>query len=142
MISLPERLKNGWGFTVRMTYRLPGVPPRELTSPSPVTRTLIPSSTPAGILTTTRRLLRTRPCPRHFSQGVVITLPSPRQRSHMVTLTNCPKIDCCTRRISPVPWQAEQRVVDVPGCAPLPRQLVQVSQRGSSTPLLQHTKTF
>ena len=27
-------------------------------------------------------------------------------------------MDCCTRRISPVPWQAEQREVDVPGCAP------------------------
>src|SRR5207247_689642 len=90
-----------------------------------------------GILTTTRRLLRTRPWPRHFSQGVVMTRPSPRQRSHIVTLTNWPKMDCCTRRISPVPWQAEQRVVDVPGCAPLPRQLVQVSQRGSSISLWQ-----
>src|SRR5436190_11589909 len=132
MISLPWRLKNGCGFTVRTTYRFPGAPPRELTSPSPVTRTLIPSSTPAGILTTTRRLLRTRPCPRHFSQGVVITVPSPRQRSQTVTLTNCPKIDCCTRRISPDPWQLEQRVLDVPGCAPLPRHVEQLSQRGSS----------
>src|SRR6266702_3277143 len=132
MMSLPCRLKNWCGLTVRITYRLPGVPPRALTSPSPVTRTLIPSSTPAGILTTTRRLLRTRPCPRHFSQGVVMTRPSPRQRSHMETLTNWPKIDCCTRRISPVPWHDEQRAVDVPGCAPLPLHLVQVSQLGSS----------
>src|SRR6266704_1747117 len=30
-----------------------------------------------------------------------MTRPSPRQRSHIVTLTNCPKMDCCTRRISP-----------------------------------------
>jgi len=36
------------GVAVGYSIRVPGVPPRALTSPSPVTRTLTPSSTPAG----------------------------------------------------------------------------------------------
>jgi hypothetical protein len=46
--------------------------------------------------------------------------PSPLQRSHKVTLTNWPKIDCWTRRISPLPSQRGQRVGWVPGSMPLP----------------------
>ena len=60
-------------------------------------------------------------------------LPSPLQRSQVATLTNCPKMDCWMRRTSPVPPHWTQGTGGFPGSAPDPPQMMQDSQRESST---------
>ena len=130
---VPSRRNCGCGLILTTTYRLPGGPPRRPASPSPLRRICIPSSTPGGIDTLILRVVCTRFCPRQVEQGVETTSPSPSQRGQVPTLTNDPKMDCCTRRISPVPWHCGQRIGVVPGSAPLPWQFEQVSRRGISS---------
>ena len=70
--------------------------------------------------------------PRHSVQGVVTISRSPWQRGQVVTWTKEPRKVCCWRRTSPVPLHCGQRIGCVPGSAPLPWQLGQVSWRGTT----------
>ena len=47
MVVPSRRRPAGWGFTEMNTYRSPGSPPFRPTLPSPLTRSLLPASTPA-----------------------------------------------------------------------------------------------
>src|ERR1700722_1993040 len=74
---LPSRLKNGCGLMDRNIYRSPGSPPRAPASPSLARRMRVPSSTPAGILTSSDFSLRILPEPAHLRQGFLMILPAP-----------------------------------------------------------------
>src|SRR5262249_61644148 len=78
--------------------------------------------TPAGISTATVRSPRTRPSPRHTSQGSSTTIPSPPQVGQGDTDMNCPNMLRAVRRTSPLPPHVVQTDGLVPGRAPLPAQ--------------------
>src|SRR3546814_6610553 len=87
----------------------------------------MPSSMPAGILTCSVLFLRVRPTPSHAAHGSVISLPEPWHVGHVCwTLKN----PCCIRT-APLPPQVWQVLALVPGLAPEPWQVSQVSQLGT-----------
>ena len=97
--------------------------------PSPVMRTCIPSSTPAGMVTVRVRRRRSTPCARQFEQGVAMVRPAPLQAGQGVVTANCPKTLRCARRTWPEPAQVTQDVIGVPGSLPAPEQFWHGSMR-------------
>jgi len=67
--------------------------------------------------------------PLHSWHTLGINSPVPPQVLQVATLTNWPRMDCCTRRTSPVPLQVVQAMGRVPGSAPLPPHVAHVSGR-------------
>src|SRR5687767_4901905 len=67
--SSPSRVNTSCGRSWISTYRSPAGPPPGPTSPCPVRRMRMPSSTPAGTFTCSVRRDRTRPSPPHSRVG-------------------------------------------------------------------------
>src|ERR687889_2646078 len=117
----PLRAKTGESATWVTTNRSPGGPPRRPASPLPGSRIREPSLTPGGMLTRYFLSSRRRPSPPQVGQGSSITVPEPPQRAHGRVIENSPWPWDSTPR----PWQTGQTVGDVPGSAPVPRQVGQ-----------------
>ena len=67
-----------------------------------------PLATPRGTFTESVSVSETLPSPPQLLQLSRSVRPSPRHFGHTETLTNWPKIDCCTRRTCPRPWHWAQ----------------------------------
>ena len=95
-------------------------------SPLPVERMRMPSSMPAGIFTSSVFWRLILPWPLQVVQGSGMILPVPRQWGQV----------CCTLKkpwricTEPLPPQVVQVLGLVPGLAPLPWQVSQLSQLG------------
>ena len=70
-------------------YKSPEGPEFFPASPSPLHSILVPSSTPAGILTESDFLLTT-PDPEHFLHGLDIILPVPEQVLQVLSIVKNP----------------------------------------------------
>ena len=132
-MSKSLRSKRGSLRTVMRTLRSPLGPPFVPICPSPATRSICPSSIPAGTLIVIRAFFCTRPFPRQVGQGVSIILPFPPHFEHGLVEVIEPRIVRCWKRTVPVPLQSGQVLAVVPAFAPLPLQLSQTSARFSST---------
>ena len=126
--SCPSRLKKSWGSTWTITYRSPGGPPPMPASPSPESRSRLPVSTPAGILTETRRTVFTWPAPRQWVQGWLTIWPAPRQRGQVVRRVKNPWL----RVTWPEPWHWLQTSGSVPGSQVVPPQTGHTSRFSTS----------
>ena len=104
----PWRSKRGSGATARCTNSEPLGPPRWPAAPRSASRSVEPSSTPAGTSTVNVLSSMRRPSPRQSAQGSGIISPVPPQREQATLVTTCPSSDWRTRRSSPVPWQSTQ----------------------------------
>ena len=82
---------------------------------------------PAGILTCRVRVRLIRPAPWQVSQGSGTTLPLPWQVGQVC----CTEKKPCWMRTTPCPPQVRQVWGLVPGLAPLPLQVPQLSQEGT-----------
>ena len=71
-------------------YKSPDAPEFLPASPSPDILILVPSSTPAGILTERDFSLLITPSPPHFLQGFVIVLPVPEQLLQVLSIVKNP----------------------------------------------------
>ena len=122
----PLRLNTGDSVTWVITYRSPAGPPRRPASPLPASRIREPSLTPAGMLTRYLLSSRSRPSPAQVGHGSSITVPEPPQREHGRVIENTPWPWASTPR----PWQTGQTIGEVPGRAPVPRQVRAGGVRG------------
>lgn len=102
-------------------------PPPGPTSPSPASWILVPLSTPAGILTVRVRRDRTRPSPAHSGQGVGTTVPKPWHWGQGREVMTWPRKERVTCETSPRPRHMSQVCAAVPGAAPSPAQVPQVT---------------
>src|SRR6267154_1618335 len=75
--------------------------------------------TPGGTRIVISSCWRTRPSPEHLGHADSTMVPSPWQRSHVVTLMSWPKRDRCTERTWPEPPQTVQVLLLLPGLAPV-----------------------
>ena len=110
----PLRLNTGDSDTRVITYRSPGSAPRSPGSPLPASRIRLPSRTPAGMLTRSRRTRRWAPVPSHVGHGSSITVPEPWQFEHGWEIEKIPWLWASTPR----PLQTGQTFGAVPGLAP------------------------
>ena len=108
-------------------YKSPLSPPFSPGSPSPLNTIVWFSSIPAGIFTDIRTCLFTFPFPLQSTQGSGITSPVPWQFVQVLTVCIWPSIVVCICLIWPVPPQTVHFVFFVPGFAPSPWQVEQVS---------------
>src|SRR2546421_4799609 len=129
MTSVSSRMKIGCSWTCTTTYRSPGGPPRSPDSPSPVSLSRVPVSTPGGTLTLSALSVSTFPAPRQVVHGSVITLPVPWQWPQVREIWKNP----CVIRSSPAPWQVGQVLGPVPALAPEPWQVEHCLCRGILT---------
>src|ERR671923_443471 len=125
----PLRRNTGDSLTCVMTYRSPAGPPRSPASPFPGRRIREPSLTPAGMLTRYFLSSRSRPTPPQVGHGSSITVPEPPQREHGRVMENTPW-PCDS---TPRPWQTGQTIGEVPGRAPVPRQVLQAAYVATDT---------
>src|ERR687894_3316997 len=116
----PLRWKTGESATWVTTNRSPDGPPRRPASPLPGSGTREPSLTPAGMFTRYFLSSRSRPWPPHVGHGSSITVPEPPQREHGRVIEKTPWPWDSTPR----PWQTGQTIGEVPGRAPVPRQVL------------------
>jgi len=103
-----------------------GGPPKAPGSPSPPMRSWLPESTPGGILIWRVRSTGTRPSPPQVLHCSVTIRPVPRQWLQVRATVKKP----CWNVTCPEPRQVGQVVGRVPGAAPLPAHVEQVSARG------------
>ena len=75
---------------------------------------------PAGIVTPTVRVVRTRPWPMHEGQGLGMIVPWPSQRSQGAEVIIWPSIVRTTFCMYPCPWQSGQVTGWAPPTAPEP----------------------
>src|SRR4051812_10721238 len=122
--SSPSRVNTGCGRSWISTYRSPAGPPPGPTSPWPVSRIRMPSSTPAGTLTGMVRRARTRPSPAQLGHGSGMTWPVPAQVGQVREETTWPRNERCTLCTSPRPPQVVQVAGWVPGAVPAPLHAV------------------
>src|SRR5919197_5284970 len=115
----PLRAKTDESVTWVTTNRSPGGPPRRPASPLPGSRIREPSLTPGGMFTRYFLSSRRRPSPPQVGHGSSITVPEPPQRLHGRVIENSPWPWDSTPR----PWQTGQTAGEVPGRAPVPRQV-------------------
>ena len=105
------------------TYKLPGTPlPVIGTSPLPSTRILVPSSTPAGMRTSSVRRPRTLPTPsqsEHESAGLML-VPLPPHAGHVEAIWNP---FWMTKVLVPVPLHTPQVDFRAPFFIPAPSQV-------------------
>ena len=107
-------------------YRSPGGPPLVPGSPLPVLRMRMPSSMPAGIFTSSVFCFLSLPWPEQVVQGSGMILPVPRQCGQVCCTLKKPWRICTV----PLPVQVVQVLALVPGLAPLPWQVSQLSHEG------------
>lgn len=121
-------LRTGSGRTSIVTKRSPGGPPLRPAFPSDRTLRRLPESTPAGTFKLIRFDFRTRPSPPHVLQGVEVS-PSPLQEEHVMTCWKTPR----GVRVEATTWPWPPQVLHlegvVPGLAPEPLQVEQLSRR-------------
>ena len=86
-----------------------------------------PLSMPAGTLAWIFRRRRTMPLPRQSLQGSLMILPRPPQREQGAVEAKTPMGVCRRVWTTPLPPQSGQVSGEVPGAAPLPRQVSQLS---------------
>ena len=79
----------------------------------------LPSFTPAGMLTRSRRTVRWAPLPLQVGHGSSITVPVPLQFEHGWEIEKIPWLSDSIPR----PLQTGQTFGDVPGLAPVPWQV-------------------
>src|SRR6516164_3132754 len=89
----------------------------------------VPSSTPAGILTDKVRSLTTRPEPLQAAHASLMISPRPWQEGQVRSMVKKPWL----ARTLPAPLQVGQEAGCVPGLAPEPLQLAQVTLEGTRT---------
>ncbi len=82
---------------------------------------------PAGMLTSSTLFFLIRPAPLHAAQGSEITLPLPRQVGQVCWIEKNP----CCMRTAPAPPHMVHVFGEVPGLAPEPWQVSQLSQAGT-----------
>ena len=123
-----SRLRTGSGITSIMTKRSPGVPPRLPAFPSFRTLKRLPESTPAGTFRLIRFVLLTRPSPEHVLQGVDNS-PVPPQEEQVITCWKTPNGVLADETTCPCPPQVLHLDGLVPGLAPEPLQVPQLSSR-------------
>src|SRR5438105_2816823 len=111
MTSVSSRMKIGCSCTCTTTYRSPGGPPRSPDSPSPVSLSRVPVSTPGGTFTVSTLSVSTLPAPRQVMHGSVMTLPVPWHWPQVREIWKNP----CVIRSSPAPWQVGQDFVRLGG---------------------------
>src|SRR3954454_16354425 len=116
----PLRVNTGESCTWVTTYRPPDGPPRSPASPLPASRIREPSLTPGGMFTRYFLSSRSRPWPPQVGHGSSMTVPEPPQRAHGRVIENRPWPWDSTPR----PWHTGQTTGEVPGRAPVPRQVV------------------
>ena len=95
-------------------YRSPAAPPPSPTSPWLAKRRRALSLMPAGTVTPTVRVVRTRPWPMQLGHGFLMMVPWPSQRSQGAEVIIWPSMVRTTFCMNPCPWQSGQ----VTGCAP------------------------
>src|SRR5215207_1347220 len=125
----PLRRKTGDSSTRVITNRSPGGPPRSPASPLPGSRIREPSLTPAGMLTLYFLSSRVRPSPWQVWQGCSMTVPEPPQRVHGRVIENRPWPSDSTPR----PLQTGHTIGEVPGSAPVPRQVLHAAWVATET---------
>ena len=108
-------------------YKSPLGPPFSPGSPSPLNTTVWLLSIPAGILTFILACFLTVPFPLQLSQGSFIISPVPWHAVQVLLVCICPSIVFWTCLTVPVPLHVGHFVTDVPGLAPEPWQILQVS---------------
>src|SRR2546430_2645850 len=131
-MSSPSRRKNRSGSTCSITTTSPFP-----FVPCPRRRNFVPSSVPAGTVSTRRFSTRTSPLPpqvRHRSEG---TRPLPRHTGHGRFTAKPP----CPNEITPRPRHSGQVDSVAPGAAPLPLQVGHTSAIGSVTGTLPDRKS-
>mmetsp|Transcript_24806 Transcript_24806/g.72706 ORF Transcript_24806/g.72706 Transcript_24806/m.72706 type:complete len:262 (+) Transcript_24806:621-1406(+) len=127
-MSMPSLRKRGSAVTLRKTYRSPDGPPLGPASPSPRTRSRLPSSTPGGIVIVICLLFFCTPLPSHVPQYFSTTLPEPPHVGHRACCCILPRIVCTVCVITPRPPHCGHVVTDAPGATPLPVHVPQVSR--------------
>src|SRR5215213_4915278 len=125
----PLRTNTGDSATWVTTNRSPEGPPRRPASPLPGSRIFEPSFTPGGMFTRYFLSSRRRPWPAQVGHGSSITVPAPPQREQGRVMENSPWPSDSTPR----PWQTGQTVGEVPGRAPVPRQVLQAAWVATET---------
>mmetsp|Transcript_4999 Transcript_4999/g.11689 ORF Transcript_4999/g.11689 Transcript_4999/m.11689 type:complete len:337 (-) Transcript_4999:660-1670(-) len=126
-MDVPLRVKRESGRTLTNTNRSPASPPFMPASPSPLMRSFMPSSTPAGTATSICLVLCTRPCPLHAGQGSARISPTPPQVGHVDPVDMYPTGVRCSWKTMPCPLQVGHTTGLVPGAAPVPMQTSHVS---------------
>merc|ERR1712070_1066558 len=117
----------GSGVTFKKTYKSPEGPPFGAASPSPRTRSLLPSWTPGGIVTVSCFERLTTPLPSQEPQYFSTTVPVPPHVGQRDCCCIRPRMVCTTCVTTPFPphvWQVE---TDAPGATPLPAHVAHVS---------------
>mmetsp|Transcript_34007 Transcript_34007/g.84756 ORF Transcript_34007/g.84756 Transcript_34007/m.84756 type:complete len:262 (+) Transcript_34007:766-1551(+) len=127
-MSIPSRRKRGSAGTRRKTYKSPAGPPLGPASPSPRTRSLLPSSTPGGILILICLLRFCTPFPSHPPQYFSTTLPAPPQVGHRTCCCILPRMVFTTCVVTPLPPHVPQVLTEAPGATPLPVHVPHVSR--------------
>jgi hypothetical protein len=121
-MSLPSRLKYGWGFTFTETIKSPAGPPSP-EWPFFDTLKLTPLSTPFGMDMVSETDLCCTPLPRHVVQGSLMTVPTPSQLPQTYYIMKGP----CLIVWNPAPPHAPHLLALVPGLALLPLHDPQMS---------------
>src|SRR5690242_288936 len=110
--------------------------------PWPLSRTLLPSATPAGTRTVSERVRVLTPSPPHSGHGSSMIRPVPRQSRHGSENANAPWL----LDTNPEPAHVGQTCGAVPGRAPEPPQVSQRpgddSRIGTSAPRTASTKSI
>ncbi len=114
---MPSRFRCSCGSSSITTSRSPGTPPAGASLPMPLMLSCMPSSTPAGILISTTRSSRFRPCSSPPVPRLLTVCPMPPQAGQVLTVCIWPRKVLCTRATWPLPPQVAQ----VPYSAPSAR---------------------
>src|SRR5699024_259504 len=126
-VFISWRWKIGCRATCTSTSRSPLGPPFFPGSPLSRIRMLWPSSMPAGTDTWIFFGTVTYPLPWQEVHLSLITFPVPLHSGQVCTLRTMPNSDCCVYTTCPSPLHLGQVSGCVPGFAPVPLQVVQVS---------------
>ncbi|KAJ6378110.1 hypothetical protein OIU78_028362 [Salix suchowensis] len=123
-----SRFSTGSVRTSIITKRSPGDPPLLPALPSDRTLKRLPESTPAGTFRLIRFVLLTRPSPEQVLQGLNVS-PLPPHEEHVITCWKTPKGVLADVTTWPCPPHVLHLDGFVPGLAPEPSQVPQLSSR-------------
>mmetsp|Transcript_4507 Transcript_4507/g.7468 ORF Transcript_4507/g.7468 Transcript_4507/m.7468 type:complete len:206 (-) Transcript_4507:428-1045(-) len=127
-MSMPSRRKRGSPVTLRKTYRSPDGPPFGPESPSPRTRSRLPSSTPGGIVIVICLLFFCTPFPSHVPQYFSTTVPVPPQVGQRACCCMRPRMVLTVCVTTPRPPHVLHVFTDAPGATPEPVHVPHVSR--------------
>mmetsp|Transcript_28654 Transcript_28654/g.42426 ORF Transcript_28654/g.42426 Transcript_28654/m.42426 type:complete len:213 (-) Transcript_28654:534-1172(-) len=109
-------------------YKSPAGPPLGPASPSPLTRSLLPSSTPGGMVTLICFVFCVKPCPEQVPQYSSTFWPVPLQVAHVCCVWKLPRGVLVTCIVTPEPLHTGQVLTELPGLIPSPLQVSHVSK--------------